>query len=119
VRQAFAHEVTLTMPPTADTRAPGGAITMALCGHWEHEPPCPLAPHHTTATRTGSEVHVRVLFATEPAHEAAVRDRITAALSAGHLDGPDGIATQWKLLHSAESPVSANEVDHADRLIST
>jgi hypothetical protein len=116
VRQAFAHEAVLTMPPTADTRAPGGAITTALCGHWEHEPPCRLAPHHTTATRTGAEVHVRVLFATEPDHEATVRARITAALTAGHLDGTP---THWELLHSNESTVSATETDHADRLIRT
>lgn len=116
MRQAFAHNAVLTMPPTADTRAPGGAITAALCGHWEHEPPCPLAPHHTTATRTGAEVHVRVLFATEPDREAAVRDRIAAALAAGHLESPDG-TTDWELLSAAESPVSPEETDHAERLI--
>ena len=33
--------------------APGGAITVALCGSWDHEPPCPLAPHHTRAHRSG------------------------------------------------------------------
>jgi hypothetical protein len=119
VRQAFAHEATLTMPPTADTRAPGGAITAALCGHWSHQPPCPLAPHHTTATRTGSEVHLRVLFATDPANEPTVRARITAALSAGHVEGPDEVTTNWKLLHSAESTVSATETEHAERLIRT
>ena len=33
------------MEPDADVQAPGAAVTVALCGHWEHEPPGPLAPH--------------------------------------------------------------------------
>ena len=32
------------MEPDADVRAPGAAVTVVLCGHWDHEPPCPLAP---------------------------------------------------------------------------
>jgi hypothetical protein len=28
-----------------------GAITVALCGHREHQPPCPTAPHHASAER--------------------------------------------------------------------
>jgi hypothetical protein len=41
----------LALPPGADERAPGAAVTVAPCGHWEHEPPCPLAPHHVRAAR--------------------------------------------------------------------
>lgn len=81
--------------------------------------PLPARPHHTTATRTGSEVHLRVLFATDPANEPTVRARITAALSAGHVEGPDEVTTNWKLLHSAESTLSATETEHAERLVRT
>ncbi len=42
----FVHEATVELADGADPRALGGAITVALCGHWEHEPPCPW-PHHT------------------------------------------------------------------------
>jgi len=38
VRQAFAHEAVLVTEPDADVRAPGAAVTVALCGHWDHEP---------------------------------------------------------------------------------
>ncbi|MEX5721628.1 hypothetical protein [Geodermatophilus maliterrae] len=48
-KERFAHDGLLSMEPGADDRAPGGVITVALCGSWEHEPPCPLAPHHTRA----------------------------------------------------------------------
>jgi hypothetical protein len=53
-RQAFAHAAVVEL--IGDDRAPGGAITVALCGSWSHDPPCPLAPHHTDALRDGGEL---------------------------------------------------------------
>jgi hypothetical protein len=41
MRQPFAHDAVLAMPAGGDLGAPGAAITVALCGHWEHAPPCP------------------------------------------------------------------------------
>jgi hypothetical protein len=64
MREVFAHDAVLAMGSGEDLRAPGGAITVALCGSWEHEPPCPLAPHHTAAERDGDVVRLRILFAT-------------------------------------------------------
>jgi hypothetical protein len=54
-REAFAHDAVVELAADGDDRAPGGAITVALCGSWSHEPPCPLAPHHTAAERSGRE----------------------------------------------------------------
>lgn len=102
----------------ADSHAPGAAITAALCGHWDHQPPCPLAPHHTYAHRTGSEVWLRILFATDPDLEMTVRQRIESALSHGKLRHSNG-TTQWRLENSTHSEVHADEVDHAQRLIDT
>ena len=119
MRQAFAHDAVLLMQPDADIRAPGAAVTVALCGHWEHEPPCPLAPHHTGTERVGAEVRVRVLFATEPDHEDTVRQRITAALTDGRLTAPDGVTTRWELCGSQAGRVSAEETEHAERLMRT
>src|SRR5690242_10149389 len=93
MRQAFAHDAVLTMEPGGDERAPGAAVTVALCGHWEHEPPCPLAPHHIAAERSGDEVRLRVLFAAEPDAEDEVRRRIEAALSRSVFDAPDGVTS--------------------------
>jgi len=117
MRQAFAHEATLAMDPDADLRAPGGAITVALCGHREHEPPCPLAAHYTDAARVGDEVRVRVLFATEPESEATVRERIDAALMAGELCGPDGAITRWRWRAGGADDVAVAESDRAQRLV--
>jgi hypothetical protein len=116
VRRAYVHEAVLVMGPGADLRAPGAAVTAALCGHWDHEPPCPLAPHHSGAERVGGEVHVRVLFAVEPGIEHEVRQRIDMALSRGQLAALDGTTTRWHLCSSRHSDVSAKEAEHAERL---
>jgi hypothetical protein len=116
MRRPFAHEAVLDMLPEADERAPGAAITVALCGHWDHQPPCPLAPHHTRAGRVDGRVRVRVLFATEPAGESLVRECIEHALRSGQLTGPDDVTTRWELISSHRSAVRADESAHADRL---
>ena len=127
MRKAFAHDAVVTMGAEGDVRAPGAAITVALCGHWEHEPPCPLAPHHTEARRSedqdsgaqdsGAQVQLRVLFAAEPAAEAEVRGRIEAALAEPGLTGPDGVATRWQLRSAQPGLLRADEAAHAERLI--
>jgi hypothetical protein len=116
-RSAFAHDAVVVLDPDGDDRAPGGAITVALCGSWSHEPPCPLAPHHTGVQRNGSEATLRVLFAAEPEDEARVRELIDAALTRGEREDPDGVRTSWHLLSSAPSPVRPEERDHAERLV--
>jgi hypothetical protein len=99
--------------------APGGAITVALCGHWDHEPPCPLAPHHSAAERADDGVlRLRVLFAADPDDEERVRSLIGQALSAGQLTGPDGRVSTWTLQSSAAGNVRPDEADHAARLAS-
>jgi hypothetical protein len=127
MRNAFAHDAVLVMAPDADTdadtdadlAAPGAAVTVALCGHWEHEAPCPLAPHHSRAARNGDEVRLRVLFAAEPASEAEVRRRIDDGLRTGELRGPDGTLTRWELRSSGPGAVTDGEAEHARRLIGT
>jgi hypothetical protein len=119
MRRAFAHDAVLRMAADADLGAPGAAVTVALCGHWEHPPPCPLAPHHSAARRDGEEVRLRVLFATEPDSEAEVRRRIDAKLRDGELDGPGGTLTRWELRTSGPGTLTDEEAGHARRLIAT
>jgi hypothetical protein len=118
MRQAFAHEAVLVMEPDSDERAPGAAVAVALCGHWDHEPPCPLAPHRVDADLTGSELRVRVLFAAEPEAEDEVRRRIERAL-AGQWSFPEGFTAAWQLRESRPSDVSAEETGQAERLINS
>jgi hypothetical protein len=116
MRQAFAHEAVLVMEPDADVRAPGAAVTVALCGHWDHEPPCPLAPHHVSADEDDGELRVRVLFAAEPDKEREVRHLIEQALSR-QLKFPDDLAAAWQLRATWPSEISVEEAGHAKRLI--
>lgn len=110
MRDVFAHDAVVAMDDEDDVAAPGGAITVSLCGHWEHEPPCPLAPHHTAAERDGDVVRLRVLFAAERDHEHEVRRRIDDALSRG---------AGWRLVSSGASEVRADEEAHGRRLASS
>lgn len=107
MRQPFAHDAVITLAPDADIAAPGGAVTAELCGHWQHPPPCPLAPHHTAAQRRGAQVHLRILFATEPEREAEVRTRIGRALA------------PWEVRSSAAGAVRQEEQAHAGRLVAS
>jgi len=115
VRTTYAHDALLVLDPDGDERAPGAAVTLELCGSWEHPGTCPVAPHHTATQRDGDEVGVRVLFAVESEQEGSVRARVVDALSSGHLVGPEG-ATRWRLVRHAGSEVRVDEQEHAARL---
>jgi hypothetical protein len=115
VRQAYAHDAVVELSPGADERALGGAVTVALCGSLDHEPPCPVAPHHTSLTGHGARRHVRVLFAT--VDEAVVRRTIDSALGSGTFVGPDGATHRWVLRSSAAAEVVDTERAHAAQLL--
>ncbi len=88
MRQTFAHQAVLSIGPDGDLGAPGAAITLALCGSWSHTGGCPLAAHHTTASRNGDQVLVRVLFATQPDLETEARAKTTVSLENGSVTDP-------------------------------
>lgn len=117
MRLAYAHDAVLQMNSTEDPTAIGAAVTVALCGASQHEPPCPLAPHHTSTERSGGEVLVRTLFAAEPGVEAEVRRQIDEALSSGRLETPGRASATWKFISSHPSAVRDTEQDHGDRLV--
>ena len=116
-RRTSALDAVVLLAADGDERAPGGAITLALCGSWSHEPPCPLAPHHTAAVRDGDRVRLRVLFAAAPEDEARVRALVEEALARGEGVGPDGVRTSWRMHHASASPVRPEEAAHAERLV--
>src|SRR5688572_3355769 len=116
MRQAFSHRAVLLMDEDADEGAPGAAVTVALCGHWEHKPPCPLAAHHVQAVRVGDNLCIRVLLAADPRDEGEVRRRIRSALAA-QWTFPEGFDTPWRLLESWADDVGPADIDHAQRLI--
>lgn len=116
MRAPYVHEASLALGVDDDLRGPGGAITLALCGSWEHSPPCPLASHHTQPMRDGDTVTLRIVFATEPDLEDEVRRRIDSALRAGTSTGPDGELARWIFRGSTVGVLSESERAHALRM---
>ncbi|HEY6114139.1 MAG TPA: hypothetical protein VIV37_08535 [Gaiellaceae bacterium] len=88
------------LDPGSDERALGGAVTVALCGHWEHEGDCCWP--HLTVTEAGREglVHVRTTVTVAEDDEDEVRRRFHAALATGALTGPDGAVSSWRLVEA-------------------
>jgi hypothetical protein len=102
----YVHDATVYLAEGADPRAVGGAITVALCGTWDHEPPCRW-PHHTDIAAAGDGHVVRTSFMAEPRDEPVVREKIAAALESGEQAGPDGQVSRWTLKSGADVPGSA------------
>ena len=95
----FSHrcEYRILLEPGSDERAPGGAVTVALCGHWDHEGPCRW-PHFSAITPDTSGHHRLVVEFNTPEDELEmVRAKIDAAISHGQLTGPDGAVSKWAI----------------------
>jgi hypothetical protein len=103
--RVLAHIAELQLSPGADQRAPGGAVTVALCGTWEHEGACRW-PHLTECEARGADrIRVRVV-ALAPADDVDdVRRSLVAALHTGTLDGPHG-RSDWQVLSDAPDDVT-------------
>lgn len=118
MKEAFVHCARVILQPEADPAAPGGAVTMALCGSWDHEGPC-CWPHHTKAAWVDDRGELRVIFVAEPAEEAAIRKLIDEALEGGRCLGPDGKLSRWTLSDSSPGVLAPSERTLADRMTSS
>jgi hypothetical protein len=103
---ALVHQARLDLEQGTDFRAPGGAVTVALCGHWEHEGSCRW-PHHTSISDTDSVRVVRTVFVSSPSDVLEVRQRIHEALAFG---------VGWTLLQGGPAPLNDDERHLARRL---
>jgi hypothetical protein len=118
MRQVHVQVADVRLDRGTDTRALGGAVTLALCGSWEHEPPCPLAAHHTEVTAgDDGRLHVRVVFACEPETEEQVRRLIDEALAEGSLLTPEGELVRWRLTGYGAGELRDDEVALGERLL--
>jgi hypothetical protein len=118
VRDAFAVEALIRLEPGGDARAPGGAVTLAICGAFAHPGPCPLAPHRTTAEERGDDVALRVVAACDADRREEVIRLVTGALAAGSVVDPDGVVQRWRLLRSGGAcDLTEAERVYADRLL--
>ncbi len=114
MRQPYVHAAEVVLAPGSDHRAPGGAVTVALCGHWEHDGPCRW-PHHIAVEGEGQSVTVRTVFISDPAEEALVRARIAAALDGGRLEQLPAMGT-WAVFQQSATELTVEERSLAGRL---
>ncbi len=115
--QAYVHTAEVALD--GDERAVGAAVTVELCGHWEHAPPCRV-PHRTDVSPGPDAVAVRVLFACDPAQEGTVRSGVERALQAGALPVPppeDTVATRWRVLRSGPGELADDDSAVAARFV--
>lgn len=104
----FVHAAHVRLAPGGDERAPGGAVTTALCGHWEHEGACRW-PHHTDFERRDSQdIQIRIVVGCREDERAAVQATIVEALDAATLDGPTGVTT-WSVVNQGSADATSDE----------
>ena len=108
-REAYVYEAELELAPGVDSRAPGGAVTVALCGHWEHEGPCRW-PHSSEIDTDASPARLRTVFACGAAEVDEVHHAIDAAVR-GTAD--------WTVGKAERRAPHGDEVDLGARLAKT
>lgn len=97
------HEAEVVLAADTDPRAIGGAVTVALCGHWDHEGPCRWPHNNEIAGR-----RFRTLFVCEADEEPHVRGLIISALRG---------ADDWQVMSDRARPVAPDEQALAGNLL--
>lgn len=104
----FVHEVRVILGAGADPEVIGAAVTEALCGDWDHQPPCRW-PHHTSIDAEAGFTVARTVFLARRREAEEVRRRIDVRMSDGRLVGPDGRPSAWQHMRSGGVPPSPDE----------
>lgn len=105
-RQVFVYWADLELRAEDDPGAPEAAVTIALCGHWEHDPPCRWPHNNNDPTADGV---FRTVFAAVPAEESEVRARVEGALR----------ARPWRVRASGPRDPDADELALGQRIAET
>jgi hypothetical protein len=110
VTDARAHviEAELELDVGLDPAAVGAAVTVELCGHWEHDGPCRW-PHNSAIDAGRDPVGFRTLVVGDDAEAEGVRLRVEAALRG---------ATAWRVVALRSREVDESERALAGRLLS-
>ena len=101
-------EAELALGPATDPAAVGAAVTVELCGHWEHDGACRW-PHNSSVDARTEPACLRTLYVAEEADAPVVAHRIETALRAG---------AGWSVLSVSKRPVARSERALARRLLS-
>ena len=77
--RAFVVQAELALRHGCDPRAPGGAVTVALCGQPEHAGPCRW-PHNSAIDANAQPAPFRTLFVADEPEERVVRALVESSL---------------------------------------
>jgi hypothetical protein len=102
---AYAHQAELVLAESTAPATVGAMVTVALCGHWEHDGPCRW-PHQSQI----DGAHFRTIFIATAEDEPEVRQRIRSALH-GH--------SGWRVISEHARALASDEEALATRLART
>jgi len=105
-RNAVAVDAALELQAGTDPRAPGGAVTVELCGHWEHDGPCRW-PHTSRIDTDSTPARLRTVVVVSDEDRADVLRRIEVALRSDD---------RWQVVSVDAGAIAAAEQALADRL---
>ena len=105
--QAFVVEAELELRAGCEPPAVGAAVTVDLCGHWEHDGACRW-PHNSAIDAARRPARFRTIYVADASEAPRVRARIEAALRAG---------TEWRVVSVGARAVAASERPLAERLL--
>jgi hypothetical protein len=78
-RDVIGIDAELALLPDVDPRAAGGEVTVALCGHWDHDGPCRW-PHNSRIDTDISPAHLRSVIVVPGEDRDEVVRRVEVAL---------------------------------------
>ncbi len=104
--RAYVLEARLALGSDLDPAAVGAAVTVELCGAYDHDGDCPW-PHNNAIDAAHAPARFRTLFVASEDEAAEVRERVEAALRAG---------SSWSVVSLGERPVAEHELALAERL---
>ena len=115
-RNGLVEEAVVRLTSAAGgVEAVGAAVTVALCGHWDHSGPCRW-PHNTSASPAdGGAFTVVTIVIVDVADEPLVRSAIRQAVGAGELPGVEA-AGSWEVVTQRTRPMTPDEARVAGRL---
>jgi hypothetical protein len=105
--RALVIEAELELDVGLDPAAVGAAVTVELCGHWEHDGPCRW-PHNSAIDAGRHPVGFRTLFVADDAEAEAVRLRVEAVLRG---------ADAWRVVALRSREINESERALAARLL--
>ena len=103
---AYVLEAEIDLSEGCDPRAVGAAVTVELCGHWEHEGPCTW-PHNSAIDAERQPALFRTIYVADRDEEPQIRERIEQSLRAGG---------GWRVADVRPRAVAEDERELAERL---